>query len=156
MTFLEEKIIAVLLVLLFTAGLFFAIGSKHEKTVLTAQYETKIAQMTAQENQALAAAAVQEHVAMQKQVANVRAAAAADQQHQLVQVKTRTVYKTIHDKVIEYVKTHPAPVDCSVNADFMRIWNQANQPAASDATGTAASGDSADHAGQVPTAAAGQ
>lgn len=156
MTFIQEKIIAALVVLLFVAGLFFTIGSRHERQVLTAQYEKQIAGMTAQQNQALTAANDALKTAQAKQVGNIKAAAAADQQHQLVQVKTRTIYQTIHDQVIKYVKANPAPAVCNLDADKLRTWNEANQGATSDTTGAAA-GDSASHdAGQVPAPAAGQ
>src|SRR5579884_1197555 len=136
MNLLAEKIIAGLVILLFICGLSFTVGSKYENRILTAKYEKQIADMTAAQNQALADAVQKAQAEAQKQLSNIKAASTADQQHQTAQAETQVIYKTIHDKVIQYVQTHPAPANCSLDDDGLRLWNAANRSQPDVATTT--------------------
>lgn len=155
MNLLAEKIIAGLVLLLFICGAAFTIGSKYESRVLTAKYEKQIGDMVKQQNQALKDAVKQAKDNAEKQQSNIKSASEADQQHEAAQVKTQVFYKTIHDKVIQYVQTHPAATDCSVNPDFLRIWNEANQPSADGSTTTTPSDSASQSDAKVPAAASG-
>jgi hypothetical protein len=102
----------------------FLFGRSVEHDELTAQYEKKLRAID-QAN----LAAMTKHQAQWE--ANLRVALEAERRNLERQRVTETVFKTITEKVVEYVQANPSADVCSLDADGLRLWNDANGGAVS-------------------------
>lgn len=133
----------VIVVLVVIGALFgaYEFGRSVERDELTAKHEQQLREI----DQATVTAMRWQ----QEQAAtNLHAALEAERQNLEREQVTNTVYKTITEKVVEYVQANPSVAGCGLDADGLRLWNDANSGAVGTHPGGGRSAD-----GEVPSSA---
>lgn len=113
-------VLAAVLVLLALVTWAYLQGAKVATAQVTAEYEQKLA-----ERDRAAAAALT--AALDQAQADAKAARDAERRHLQAQQQTDTQFRTITERVVEYVEKKPDLAACGLDADGLRYWNTAQR-----------------------------
>lgn len=117
---------AVALFLAFTHVAAYLAGAERATDRLTAKYEAHLAERDR-------AAAESMRKALDEQEARHKAAMDAERKALEQQAQRDDQFRTITKTVTRYVETHPDLNACGLDADGLRLWNEANRGAAGPA-----------------------